>query len=591
MTFMDKLMRAVAALEYKAQYRDDLDWEAFNKRPELTLGTNWSMDKFDSHRSVIPWPPRIFVSVGEYQTLPELLSYVDSYIQEPGSKLQYLLVLKFYPGPGNRMVAVVYEIVGSGGGEGGAMVTSASAVSFGDEALFPETLAFLAEREIPVTGVGLGGERCDRIGIPSYQIKLAAAKVLEGGDLGLPEIRDKGDNLILDLYIIQAAYGCRSFLEMKLRYLNHTVDILNVFLNGYISFSAISQPTLSRLSRAHTSAAVVYEIVGGGGGDGGAVATSANAVSFGEEVPETLAFLAEREIPVTGVALGGEMCDRIGIPSYQIKLATVGGGDLGLLEKNLDRISVDDVELHCALQIPVWQNVIGARFLHAPAMEANHQLIAQAVIGCLTHGAARIRAHGGDTINIAPNVRREPDVTIRTQQPDGTVDAPSGFVEVATSQSLQGVLRRCRRFQVAVVPFVIALVFCKCEEYFALPSCRFVIALKFWGNGPDRMVCCVYSCAHPNAAIVRRACYSFGPDYYLLLRSSLDSMWEHQFDTQRIVGFDAGDQPCTAQGMPPYQVRIPANWIFGNQPVPPQAQAVYHIDLYLVQRAFHEQML
>ncbi|EFJ26080.1 hypothetical protein SELMODRAFT_413502 [Selaginella moellendorffii] len=277
MTFMDKLMRAVAALEYKAQHRDDLDCEAFNKRPELTLGTNWSMDKFDryceryklfskcifrhgrvivvdagytnlryaivmsqvsialqpavgipwpfqpkgsnrvvrylslgaSHRSVIPGPPRIFVSVGEYQTLPELLSYVDSYIQEPGSKLQYLLVLKFYPGSGNRMVAVIYEIVGSGGGEGGAMVTSASAVSFGDEALFPETLAFLAEREIPVTGVGLGGERCDRIGIPSYQIKLATAKVLEGGDLGLPEIRDKGDNLILDLYIIQAAYGCR----------------------------------------------------------------------------------------------------------------------------------------------------------------------------------------------------------------------------------------------------------------------------------------------------------------------------------------------------------------------------------------------
>ncbi|EFJ26288.1 hypothetical protein SELMODRAFT_413503 [Selaginella moellendorffii] len=117
-------------------------------------------------------------------------------------------------------------------------------------------------------------------------------------------------------------------------------------------------PTLSRLSRAHTSVAVVYEIVGGGGGDGGAVATSANAVSFGEEVlfPETLAFLAEREIPVTGVGLGGESCDRIGIPSYQIKLATakvLGGGDLGLPEKNLDRISVDDVELHCALQIPV----------------------------------------------------------------------------------------------------------------------------------------------------------------------------------------------------------------------------------------------
>ncbi|EFJ04677.1 hypothetical protein SELMODRAFT_449344 [Selaginella moellendorffii] len=84
--------------------------------------------------------------------------------------------------------------------------------------------------------------------------------------------------------------------------------------------------------------------------------TRSSAVVAEVLFPETLAFLAEREIPVTGVGLGGESCDRIGIPSYQIKLATakvLGGGDLGLPEKNLDRISVDDVELHCALQIPV----------------------------------------------------------------------------------------------------------------------------------------------------------------------------------------------------------------------------------------------
>ncbi|EFJ22959.1 hypothetical protein SELMODRAFT_415997 [Selaginella moellendorffii] len=140
--------------------------------------------------------PRFILDVGQCQTLPELLSYKDAYFRSPGSKVQIFLALKCYLKTRMRqMVAVLFE---RDKGDG----IAARAISFGEEALHPVTVAWLEEQGISLTGVGHGGVECDRPGIPSYEMKIEIAKVLEGGGDDV----DCGDHVTLDLYCIKTEF-------------------------------------------------------------------------------------------------------------------------------------------------------------------------------------------------------------------------------------------------------------------------------------------------------------------------------------------------------------------------------------------------
>ncbi|EFJ22801.1 hypothetical protein SELMODRAFT_416033 [Selaginella moellendorffii] len=140
--------------------------------------------------------PRFILDIGQCQTLPELLSYKDAYFHSPGSKVQIFLAIKLYVKTQLRqMVAVLLDRYGD-----------ARAISFGEEALHPVTVAWLEEQGIPLAGVGHCGVECDRPGIPSYEIKLEIAKVLEGGD-DVDTVREKcGDHVTLDLYWVKTEF-------------------------------------------------------------------------------------------------------------------------------------------------------------------------------------------------------------------------------------------------------------------------------------------------------------------------------------------------------------------------------------------------
>ncbi|EFJ30555.1 hypothetical protein SELMODRAFT_409540 [Selaginella moellendorffii] len=151
--------------------------------------------------------PRFILDIGQCQTLPELLSYKDAYFHSPGSKVQIFLAIKLYVKTQLRqMVAVLLHRYGD-----------ARAISFGEEALHPVTVAWLEEQGIPLAGVGHGGVECDRPGIPSYEIKLDIAKVLEGGD-DVDTVREKcGDHVTLDLYWVKTEFHNSARLQPKVQ--------------------------------------------------------------------------------------------------------------------------------------------------------------------------------------------------------------------------------------------------------------------------------------------------------------------------------------------------------------------------------------
>ncbi|EFJ30581.1 hypothetical protein SELMODRAFT_409592 [Selaginella moellendorffii] len=148
-----------------------------------------------------PWP-RFILDVGQCQTLPELLSYKDAYFHSPGSKVQIFLALKCYLKTRMRqMVAVLFERDDAGDG------ITARAISFGEEALHPVTVAWLVEEQgILLSGVGHGGVDCDRPGIPGYQIELDTAKVLGGAGDMEAILSHCGDHFTVDLYWIKIEF-------------------------------------------------------------------------------------------------------------------------------------------------------------------------------------------------------------------------------------------------------------------------------------------------------------------------------------------------------------------------------------------------
>ncbi|EFJ08818.1 hypothetical protein SELMODRAFT_428611 [Selaginella moellendorffii] len=111
-----------------------------------------------------------FIVFGVARTLPELLEACNELLAA-NPAVRIVLGVKQYEMKTEQLVAIRSCKQGDG-------TVEKKAVSFGSKALDPSTVLLLERDGAQVSGVGLGGVACDRIGLEDYQMELPPADVV-----------------------------------------------------------------------------------------------------------------------------------------------------------------------------------------------------------------------------------------------------------------------------------------------------------------------------------------------------------------------------------------------------------------------------